>query len=361
LVADNRVVEKIDGGCVPKIARHGYSPDRETVRISTPGGRPCGALCRDCRCGHPVGLHGVRTHPDRVSPDPTPVTFVALGDMPYRDRDAAPFEALLDAIGERAPDVTIHVGEIKGGGTPCSDARLLRQHDHMNGVAGPLVYTPGDNEWTDCHRPSAGGYDARERLAALRAMFFPGPRSIGRAPIALERQSDLDPAYPEMVENARWRIAGVRFATAHVVGSNNGRDPGDPAALAEHARRDPASAAWIASAFDLARREGAQAQVLAIHADPYLLYGIGGGFRRILAAISEGAEAYGGPVLVVHGDGHEFTVDTPFFGPGGTILDNAFPIEVPGAADIRAVRVRIDPRAPTVFAIEAFGPGDAGG
>ena len=32
-------------------------------------------------------------------------------------------------------------------------------------VADPVVYTPGDNEWTDCHRASAGGYLPTERLA----------------------------------------------------------------------------------------------------------------------------------------------------------------------------------------------------
>lgn len=44
------------------------------------------------------------------------VTVVAFGDMPYRPVDFEAYEALLDTIGERRPDVIINVGDIKGGG-----------------------------------------------------------------------------------------------------------------------------------------------------------------------------------------------------------------------------------------------------
>jgi len=37
----------------------------------------------------------------------------------------------------------------------------------------PVVYTPGENEWTDCHRANNGAYDPLERLSALRQVFFP--------------------------------------------------------------------------------------------------------------------------------------------------------------------------------------------
>ena len=67
-----------------------------------------------------------------------------------------------------------------------------------------------------------------------------------------------------------------------------------------------------------------------------------------------GAAAYGGPVLVVHGDGHVYTRDNPFHGPLGQTLENVLRVEVPGALDIRAVRIRIDPRAPVIFDVEVF-------
>ena len=287
---------------------------------------------------------------------PAPLTFVAIGDMPYRTMDFAPFETLLSSIDAATPDVTIHVGDIKGGGTPCDDDTILRQRDYMDGLSGAVVFTPGDNEWTDCHRKSAGRFDPLERLAFLRAQFFAAARSRGRAPRELERQSDSGPEFAQMVENARWSQSGVRFVTAHVVGSNNNLDRENPAAVAEYETRDAANVAWIRETFALAAPERAHAVVLAIHADLFLTMGIGGGFRNTLEAIGEGAKAFGGPVLVVHGDGHEYTIDTPFRDSLGNQLSNVFRLEVPGAADIRAVRVTIDPSAPTMFSFEVFGP-----
>ena len=291
--------------------------------------------------------------PSGSTPDTRAVTVVAFGDIPARPVDVPAYEALLRAISDQQPDITINVGDIKSGG-PCDDAVFLRQRDYMNGVAGPLVYTPGDNEWTDCYRPGWGDYDPRERLSTLREMFFPGSLSLGRSPIALERQADLSAKHAAMVENARWRIGGVLFGTAHVVGSNNGLRAGDAPAIAEYESRDAANEVWIAELFDLARAEGATAVVLAFQADPYVLYGIGGGFRRTLDAIQAGAVAYGGPVLIIHGDGHVLTVDTPFQNGFGNTLEKIWRVEVPGGLDIRAVRIRIDPDASRVFDVAVF-------
>lgn len=170
----------------------------------------------------------------------------------------------------------------------------------------------------------------------------------------LVRQSERTPAYKAMVENARWRIGGVLFATAHVVGSNNGRKSGDAAAIAEYERRDAANIEWINELFEIARTDRSTAVVLGFQADPYLRYGLGGGFQATLAAITEGAIAFGGPVLVIYGDGHVFTVDTPFQDVVGNPLDNVWRFEVPGALDIRAVRIRIDPKASRIFDVVAF-------
>ena len=69
--------------------------------------------------------------------------------------------------------------DIKGGREPCSDALFARRRALLARSAHPLVLLPGDNEWTDCHRPSAGAFDPLERLAALRRRFFAPGRSLG--------------------------------------------------------------------------------------------------------------------------------------------------------------------------------------
>lgn len=285
-----------------------------------------------------------------------PVSVVAIGDIPARPVDVPAFEGVLAKISADPPDVTIHIGDTKGGGAPCTDAVLERQRNYLADLAGAVVFTPGDNEWTDCHVESAGGFNPRERLAFVRELFYVGGQSLGRAPIAVEQQSALNPKYATFVENARWQLNGVRFVTAHVVGSNNGLDPEDPEAVTEYNARNAASLAWIREGFELARREGAYAVVLAIHADLFKHFGVGGGLRDTRLAILEGVEVFAGPVLLIHGDGHEYTVDTPFVTSEGRLLHRVVRIEVPGGADNRAVRIRIDPQAERIFAFEDFGP-----
>jgi ABC-type glycerol-3-phosphate transport system substrate-binding protein len=80
-----------------------------------------------------------------------PFTFAALGDAPYGKPEEVykPYEGLIQAINAEKPDVVIHIGDTKPGSTPCSDQMLDDQLKFMNTFAAPVMYTPGDNEWTD--------------------------------------------------------------------------------------------------------------------------------------------------------------------------------------------------------------------
>jgi hypothetical protein len=51
------------------------------------------------------------------------------------------------------------------------------------------MLTPGDNDWTDCDRPSNGGFNSLERLDHERQVFFSTPFSLGAHPIRQEVQS----------------------------------------------------------------------------------------------------------------------------------------------------------------------------
>jgi hypothetical protein len=162
--------------------------------------------------------------------------FVALGDMPYGDPDVefGPYKSLIKVINRKVPAFTVHLGDIKSGSTPCSDQALIEQLAFLNSIDGPVLYTPGDNEWTDCHRAKAGGYDPLERLTFIRKTFFAGgARSLGGTPMAVERQADAMNDYAAYVKNIRFKIAGVHVITAHVVGSNNNFKTRDLAAANE--------------------------------------------------------------------------------------------------------------------------------
>jgi hypothetical protein len=114
-------------------------------------------------------------------------TFAVIGDVPYGDPAQAHFPAFVAGI-NADPDVQMvtHLGDIKSGSTTCDDQRFATVRKDFDGLEDPLVYTPGDNEWTDCHRtrrtsgtPVAG---CRSRLCTSWAATTTSPPGPGSAP-----------------------------------------------------------------------------------------------------------------------------------------------------------------------------------
>jgi hypothetical protein len=290
--------------------------------------------------------------------------FVALGDLPYGSPRSAypPYRQLIASINAHKPVFSIHVGDITSGGTLCSDEEFAAQRAHFDQFDPALIYTPGDNEWTDCHRPSNGSYRPQERLGALRALFFPARRSLGMRPLALQSQSELMPEHAQFVENQRWLHAGVLFLTVHVVGSNNNMQTEVPGAMDEYARRDAANTAWLQAGFEYAQRTGARAIVLAMQANPLLGRNLfedfpkGSGFRSSIGdTLLPLAAASSVPVLLIHGDSHWHRMDQPFSWQRQP-LRQLTRLEVPGGSDVRAWRVSVDPSKPQPFSAELIEP-----
>lgn len=280
-----------------------------------------------------------------------PVRFVAFGDMPYNwPKDLTRFADLIEASNRLQPGFAVHVGDIKGGGAPCTEEAYRRVLDLLQRSEPPLIYTPGDNEWTDCRRPSAGGYDPVERLSLLRHLFFAPGRSLGRHPMALDSQSD-EPGFATYVENRRWRLGGVVFATLHVVGSNNNLGF-DAAGDAEHKTRMRAVLAWMDASFAEAAEAGAGAVVLFFQGDPLfeIPFPFRTGFNAFIAALERHAAEFGKPILIVHGDSHDLKLDRPLRTPSNEIVRNLVRLVVPGADTIEGVAVTVDPAANPPFA-----------
>ena len=286
-------------------------------------------------------------------------SFVALGDLPYGapEKSYPPYRALIGAINAAQPDFSIHVGDFKSGSTVCSDEEFGQQLNHLGMFAGALVYTPGDNEWTDCHRKNNGAFDPLERLHRLRGMFFSEGRSLGRNPVALENQSRAMPKWSKYIENARFTHRDVLFVTLHIVGSNNNFEVRDARAVAEFMERDAANVDWIREAFELAERRNVKALVFAYQADvsdgrsAFDDFPPWSGFR---ASIGETllplAEKWGRPVLLISGDSHRLKIDQPYKLNRKELL-NVTRLIVPGETDVRAVRVSVnaDARQPFSF------------
>lgn len=289
--------------------------------------------------------------PVQVPPQQVPLRFLAIGDVPYSDGEMVYLRTLLaDATAQRPPFV-VHIGDIKGGSQPCSDARIQGVADLFRKQPVPLFYTPGDNEWTDCHREPAGSRDPLERLAALRRIMFTDPMVLHTEAL---RPVVPNPAYPE---NLYFQRDGVLFALLHVVGSNNNFKPKNVPAMAEYKARAAANRALLEQAVQVANRLGARAFVLALHANP-LFEGQrrGRGFVPLKQDLQRLLASYPGPVLLIHGDTHRFRLDQPLSDADGNPIERFNRLEVPGSPAVAGVWVTVDAPAVPSFSVEVVYP-----
>lgn len=151
---------------------------------------------------------------------PNSFAFGVFGDGPYQQGEQARYYRVLDEVSRADVKWLIHVGDFEW--FPCSDSMYLARLAEFNSVSHPVIYIPGDNEWTDCHTRKEGGYDPLGRLANIRRIFFATRgQSLGRERMRVESQS-AEAGFGEFVENVRWTRGGIVFATLHVVGSSNG-------------------------------------------------------------------------------------------------------------------------------------------
>src|SRR5205814_6272696 len=121
------------------------------------------------------------------------------GDSPYGTSPTDTTETNLTpafiASVNADPDVSLvlHVGDIHSGKQYCTQAYDQQIYNLWLSFQDPLLYTPGDNEWNDCHKIGEGGNvfvkgtpvdyangDPIANLALVRSTFFATPRlSLG--------------------------------------------------------------------------------------------------------------------------------------------------------------------------------------
>ncbi|MCU1630287.1 MAG: hypothetical protein JWP64_5236 [Pseudonocardia sp.] len=275
-------------------------------------------------------LGGTGTALAKEKPAKDTFTFAVIGDIPYGDAQIAAFPEVVDQINaDPAVQLVGHLGDIKSGSSVCGDAYFGTIRTQFDRFADPLVYTPGDNEWTDCHRPNNGGYNPLERLAAIRKVFFPRPgRTLGQDAVKVDSQAEEG-----LPENVSYSRAGVRFAALHIVGSNNGLLPWTgstaptPEQAAEVRKRTAATLELLDETFAAATKDEkkSRAVVLLTQADmfdptvPNPQFADYSSFQPIVRDIAARSAAYGGPVYLFNGDSHVYNADTPL-APGSPWL-----------------------------------------
>lgn len=237
-----------------------------------------------------------------------------------------------------------------------------------------MVYIPGDNEWTDCHRLNNGGMHPLERLAHLRrVMYASSPMSLGQSQLALAHQGKPGEKF---VENTRFLHGGVMFVAINMPGSNNNlvRNAKEcthksarkaaqcDAANAEYLERDSANVAGLAAAFAQAKAQNALGLVMVVQSDPGFdlpetedvdesaASGVSG-YRHFMTQLVQQTEQFTGQVLFVHGDTHYFKLDKPLYSPG-KLLPNLTRLQTFGSPLLHWVRVTVDPAASQIFQVQ---------
>ena len=248
-----------------------------------------------------------------------------------------------------------------------------------------MLYSIGDNEWTDCLRNSNGAYDPLGRLDLIRKTYFSTNLSLGRRPIALQRQSD-DPKYSLYVENSILVKAPVVFATIHIPGSNNNLEykivQGAPNKFydndKEYTARNAANLAWLRKTFQTAKDTRSLGVMIMIQANIFeaFLDPVTGpthsGFGDFVAVLRQETNKFAGEVVLVSGDTHYMRVDKPMTGKfpacvsaegdckpytadldsRGTRVLNFTRVEVPGMLDVHWVLCHVRPNSRNLFQFE---------
>jgi hypothetical protein len=301
------------------------------------------------------------------------LTVAAYGDTPYSAALIAAQPELISSMNsDPKVDLVIHVGDTHSGSMLCDPAFNDMTLSWFESFKDPLIYTPGDNEWTDCHRPVEGNHNPLVELANLRSKFFPEHGlSLGGRKKQLMFQSDAVP------ENVLWEQSKVVFVGINLPGSNNDltawsapyNTPGHKAAQTQEVNaRTTADLAWLEQAFALADANGAEGVLIFEQADMWdgsaanrtgytqpipATGGLPATSDSIIGKLTKLAQDFGNPVLLIEGDSHDFTVDNPI-----AAAPNLKRVVVQGGADnpIAWLKVTISPGDSSLFALENVQP-----
>jgi hypothetical protein len=352
--------------------------------------------------------NGAAINPDSANA----LTLAVYGDAPYgtTPTDTAEFEAtpafIASINGDPQVDLVVHVGDIHSGKQFCTEAYDRAVFGLWTAFKDPLVYTPGDNEWSDCHKVAEGGGaynktshqidyvrdaggdpvdyaggDPIANLSLVRSIFYsnPGVTLGGRKKEVFSQAQFFDatnhPTDAKFVENVLWVQSKTLFVTIDLPGgSNNDQDiwygvPAmSPAQASEVVERTSADLRWLDMAFALAQSDpDIRAVVIVGQADmwdPEKGPAHQAGYEPFVQNIAQHTIAFAKPVLMLNGDSHVYRSDNPlsaidplnYMHPGYNV-PNFHRIVVHGSTfPLEWMRLTVDPRANAPQGSESFGP-----
>jgi hypothetical protein len=316
--------------------------------------------------------------------DREPYAIGLWGDLPYNSVQATVgVPNLIADMNSQNLAFTAHDGDLKAGSGPCPDTLYTDALARFNSLKAPAIFTPGDNDWTDCDR--AAGYNSLQQLDKERALFFSTPFTLGQHHLRQEVQSTplclgyagAPGVYSNVpcVENRRWTVNGVTYATLNIQGSCNNLCDVNPDPM-EEAARTAADVAWMQETFAEAKRRNSAAVMFISQADPGFdatdatrgpvrdpqslaeTDGAPDGYQSFLLALRDAVVDFKKPVAYVHGDSHYFRVDKPFLNSLGQRLENFTRVETygdnapNGTNDVNWLKVYVNPNTREVFSYQ---------
>lgn len=245
------------------------------------------------------GMAHAQSHPMAFS-------FGVIGGMPARAIDDA---ALREAIVATDADnlAFVVVNGVKSGSEPCSDKLYFKRKEVFQAAKNGLIISIAASDWSRCLNP-LGQSVAGERLNRVRDLFFEDDFSFGASKLPLVRQAST-PKFRNYVENARWDIGNVIFATINLPSTNNDFLPA-AGRNAEFEDRLIADREWLHRVFGVASQRNAAAIVLFADGDPMTVpqssaLAIFGsrrdGFAEIRKQLLALSRRFAGKVLLVNG------------------------------------------------------------
>jgi hypothetical protein len=379
------------------------SQRRFVQKLMMPATVACGALVVAATAS---GGNGTPLNPNSANV----LTIAAFGDAPYgtNPTDTAEFlatPAFIDSVNsDPKVDLVLHVGDIHSGKQFCTEAYDRAVFDLWKQFKDPVIYTPGDNEWTDCHKVAEGGGaynkttkqidyvldangnpvdyakgDPAANLDLIRSIFFanPGVTLGGRKKQVLTQSQNFDPAHPsdaKYVENVMWEESKVLFVAINLPGGSNndndvwyGAPTQTPAQVQEIVERTGADLRWLDAAFVQAKADGAEAVLIQAQADmwdPEKGAVHQAAFEPYVLSVALHTLDFGKPVLMLNGDSHVYRSDNPlsaadplnFMHPGYDV-PNFHRIVVHGSTfPLEWLRLTVDPRANGSAGPDSFGP-----
>ncbi len=328
-----------------------------------------------------LGLAGAAHADDRDDGDTYAIGL--WGDLPYSAAQATVgVPNLIADMNAQRLKFTVHDGDLKAGsGSLCDNNLYAQALGYFNSLRAPAMFTPGDNDWTDCDRPSNGSFNSRERLDRERAVFFSSTYSMGQRRMEQEvQQGNLClgvNGFVQCVENRRWTVGRVTYVTFNLPGSCNNLCDTAPD-VAEYTARNIANLRWLQETFAQARDRKSSAVMIIAQAnpgwdlsdptraplrDPKTLVQTDGqpdGYVEFLTALRNEVISFRRPVAYVHGDSHYFRVDKPLLDATGRRLENFTRVETfgnsaaNGTNDVQWVKVKVNPASREVFSYEAM-------